>query len=357
MVTSLRSIAAFPAGGQTQVAYWIERAAWGKGIATRALALLLELVTARPLHARAASDNAGSLRVLQKCGFQPAGTEKSFAAGRNEGSPRTKLLKPVPAVAVGVRSGDRLSGPVPCLVDVAPSHGQQCRHRSYIGRFNSSRSADSAHSSSRRPAALQSPTRNSSSHRCRRCSAYDSASPRSSACCSSRARARRAALATPHGALGRDTLRGVDEVDRLRREGSDARAQIIDRESAQRGRPGQRVKQVPLDSRAHAACGRQRLARPATTPGTRPPSAEQRAGRWVGRWQAQGAAHPVPRRRPHPQSRRAPRDAPAVPTGSPPRPPGGDGMPAPWIRRGPGRRRRTRRRRWPVLRRPRAFRE
>ena len=78
------SIAAFPAAGQTEVTYWIERAAWGKGIATRALALLLELVTARLLYARAASDNAGSLRVLQKCGFQPVGTEKSFAAGRNE---------------------------------------------------------------------------------------------------------------------------------------------------------------------------------------------------------------------------------------------------------------------------------
>lgn len=67
------SIASFPSGGQTEVTYWIDRALWGRGIATRALALLLELVPARPLYARAASDNAGSLRVLQKCGFQPAG--------------------------------------------------------------------------------------------------------------------------------------------------------------------------------------------------------------------------------------------------------------------------------------------
>ena len=77
------SIASFPAEGEREVTYWIDRAAWGKGIATQALALLLELVTARPLYARAASDNAGSLRVLQKCGFQAVGTEKSFAAGRN----------------------------------------------------------------------------------------------------------------------------------------------------------------------------------------------------------------------------------------------------------------------------------
>ncbi len=85
------SIASFPSGGQTEVTYWIERAAWGKGIATRALALLLELVTARPLHARAASDNAGSLRVLQKCGFQAVGTETSFAAARGKDIEETIL--------------------------------------------------------------------------------------------------------------------------------------------------------------------------------------------------------------------------------------------------------------------------
>ena len=78
------TIASFPAGGQTEITYWIDRAVWGKGIATRGLALLLDLVTARPLHARVASDNAGSLRVLHKCGFMAVGTETSFAAGRNE---------------------------------------------------------------------------------------------------------------------------------------------------------------------------------------------------------------------------------------------------------------------------------
>ncbi len=78
------NIASFASGGQTEVTYWIDRALWGKGIATRALALLLELVPTRPLYARAASDNAGSLRVLQKSGFKAAGTEKSFAAGRNQ---------------------------------------------------------------------------------------------------------------------------------------------------------------------------------------------------------------------------------------------------------------------------------
>jgi len=76
-------ISSFTIDGQTEITYWIERAAWGKGIATRALALFLDLVPVRPLYARAASDNAGSLRVLQKSGFKVIGTETSFAAGRN----------------------------------------------------------------------------------------------------------------------------------------------------------------------------------------------------------------------------------------------------------------------------------
>ena len=40
-------------------------------------------VPVRPLFARAASDNAASLRVLEKSGFQVIGTENSFAPGRN----------------------------------------------------------------------------------------------------------------------------------------------------------------------------------------------------------------------------------------------------------------------------------
>ena len=43
----------------------------------------MDLVPVRPLDARAASDNTGSLRVLRKAGFQVIGTENSFAPGRN----------------------------------------------------------------------------------------------------------------------------------------------------------------------------------------------------------------------------------------------------------------------------------
>lgn len=77
------SIASFVIEGKTEVTYWIDRAAWGCGIASRALALFLGLVPVRPLYARAASDNVASLNVLQKSGFEVIGTEVSFAAGRN----------------------------------------------------------------------------------------------------------------------------------------------------------------------------------------------------------------------------------------------------------------------------------
>ena len=76
------SIASFVSGDQTEVTYWIDRPAWGRGIASKALELLLKLVPFRPLHARAASDNIASLRVLQKAGFDIIGTENPYAPGR-----------------------------------------------------------------------------------------------------------------------------------------------------------------------------------------------------------------------------------------------------------------------------------
>jgi RimJ/RimL family protein N-acetyltransferase len=76
------SIGSFVVEGQTEVTYWIDRAAWGRGIASQALALFLEGVRVRPIYARAASDNAGSLRVLEKTGFRIIGTEVSFAPAR-----------------------------------------------------------------------------------------------------------------------------------------------------------------------------------------------------------------------------------------------------------------------------------
>lgn len=62
-------VSCFPRDGQDHVGYWLDRAYWGRGIATRALHLLLREVARRPLVATAATSNGASLRVLQKCGF------------------------------------------------------------------------------------------------------------------------------------------------------------------------------------------------------------------------------------------------------------------------------------------------
>ncbi len=70
--------------GEPEVSYWIDRAYWGLGLATAALARYLELDPVRPLYARAAVDNLGSLRVLAKCGFVAVGEDVGFADGRGE---------------------------------------------------------------------------------------------------------------------------------------------------------------------------------------------------------------------------------------------------------------------------------
>ena len=74
-----------PALGEPEVSYWVGREYWGRGIATAALAEFVAQVRTRPLYARAAGDNLGSLRVLEKCGFELTGiVEKGFANARGE---------------------------------------------------------------------------------------------------------------------------------------------------------------------------------------------------------------------------------------------------------------------------------
>jgi len=64
------NIGSWPRDGIRLVGYWIGKEHWGKGVATRALAAFLLLVTERPLHAHVAEHNVGSIRVLEKCGFR-----------------------------------------------------------------------------------------------------------------------------------------------------------------------------------------------------------------------------------------------------------------------------------------------
>lgn len=68
----------FGSSAEHQVGYWIDRQYWGKGIATQALKALLKVVVERPLHARVAIGNHGSIRVLERCGFIRVGTEESL---------------------------------------------------------------------------------------------------------------------------------------------------------------------------------------------------------------------------------------------------------------------------------------
>ena len=64
------NVVSFERAGTPLVGYWIGKEFWGKGIATRALSLFLETVRTRPLFAHVAKENAGSIRVLEKCGFR-----------------------------------------------------------------------------------------------------------------------------------------------------------------------------------------------------------------------------------------------------------------------------------------------
>jgi len=76
------TIGSFRIDDQLEVTYWIDRSQWGKGIASAALQILLAETDERPVYARAASDNVGSLRVLEKAGFRRVGVDRGFAAGR-----------------------------------------------------------------------------------------------------------------------------------------------------------------------------------------------------------------------------------------------------------------------------------
>ncbi len=67
------SIARFQADGHDAVGYWIARQHWGRGIASRALALFLQEEPRRPLRATADSANAASRHILEKCGFRFTG--------------------------------------------------------------------------------------------------------------------------------------------------------------------------------------------------------------------------------------------------------------------------------------------
>ncbi|MCA9752253.1 MAG: GNAT family N-acetyltransferase, partial [Gemmatimonadetes bacterium] len=70
--------------GHRELTYWIAREFWGRGIATAAVSAFLHVDRGRPFGARVAEGNAGSERVLEKCGFRRVGTDRGFANARGE---------------------------------------------------------------------------------------------------------------------------------------------------------------------------------------------------------------------------------------------------------------------------------
>jgi RimJ/RimL family protein N-acetyltransferase len=67
----------FPFDGELRLGYWLGRDFWGRGIGSRAVAEFLEVETRRPLYATVHRDNAASMRILERNGFEmtKAGTE------------------------------------------------------------------------------------------------------------------------------------------------------------------------------------------------------------------------------------------------------------------------------------------
>ena len=72
----------FRVGDLDTVGYWIGKEHWGRGIASAALVLMVDEVETRPLHATCYRSNIGSVRVLEKCGFELLGYEWAEARGR-----------------------------------------------------------------------------------------------------------------------------------------------------------------------------------------------------------------------------------------------------------------------------------
>ena len=75
-------VLSFDSRGEREVGYWLGREYWGKGIATIALSTFLTYEPARPLFAHVAKHNLGSIRVLEKCGFERVREQMGDANGR-----------------------------------------------------------------------------------------------------------------------------------------------------------------------------------------------------------------------------------------------------------------------------------
>ena len=75
-------VGVFTRDGVLEITYWVARPLWGRGIAARAVQLMLREEATRPIRGRTAEDNYASRRVLEKCGFSIVGRDRGFADAR-----------------------------------------------------------------------------------------------------------------------------------------------------------------------------------------------------------------------------------------------------------------------------------
>lgn len=78
------TVVKFEMEGDAEITYALGKEYWGKGIASKALQEFLLLEKKRPIYGHAATDNLGSIKVLEKCGFKFICKETGFANARGK---------------------------------------------------------------------------------------------------------------------------------------------------------------------------------------------------------------------------------------------------------------------------------
>jgi RimJ/RimL family protein N-acetyltransferase len=66
------NVVSWQAEDHREIGYWIDKELWGRGIATDAVRAFLDVDPVRPLYAYVAEHNVGSIKVLERCGFERA---------------------------------------------------------------------------------------------------------------------------------------------------------------------------------------------------------------------------------------------------------------------------------------------
>lgn len=68
-------VSTFPTEGRTEIAYWLGREYWHRGIGRTAVAMFLAEQRERPLFASVIDTNGASQAILERCGFAVVGEE------------------------------------------------------------------------------------------------------------------------------------------------------------------------------------------------------------------------------------------------------------------------------------------